>query len=121
MNLDLARARAHLLRAREQILRRRGDHREGEEELLAVREADPTDAAAAEGGAIPLDSLNETERGQVEEIDQALHRIAAGEYGTCEVCGGPIEERRLEVLPWARRCFADETEFEREHRSAHTV
>jgi DnaK suppressor protein len=121
MNLDLARARAQLLRAREDVLRRRGDHREGEEELLGVREADPTDQAAAEGGAIPLDSLNDTERGRADDIGDALHRIESGEYGTCEVCEGPIESRRLEVLPWARRCFACETDFEREHRGAHVV
>lgn len=116
MNETLARARARLVRAREEFLRRRGDHREGEGELLGAREPDHVDAAQAEGTAIPLDSLNESEQGCVDEIDDALQRIDRGEYGVCERCGEPIEERRLEAVPWARRCFADETEFEKQHR-----
>jgi RNA polymerase-binding transcription factor DksA len=34
----------------------------------------------------------------------ALDRVAAGTYGVCEVCGGPIPEGRLEVRPAATRC-----------------
>ena len=121
MNETLARARARLLRAREEFLRRRGDHREGEVELLGAREPDHVDAAQAEGTAIPLDSLNEAEQAGVAEIDAALARIDNGGYGTCEWCGEPIEERRLDAVPWARRCFADETEFEKEHRGVNIV
>lgn len=40
----------------------------------------------------------------VEEIDEALKRIEEGTYGVCEKCGNPIEEERLEFLPWARYC-----------------
>jgi DnaK suppressor protein len=121
MNEALARARARLLQAREEFLRRRGDHREGEGELLGAREPDHVDAAQAEGTAIPLDSLNESEQAQVGEIDAALQRIDRGEYGVCERCEEPIEERRLEAIPWARRCFADETAFEKEHRGVSAV
>jgi DnaK suppressor protein len=121
MNETLARARARLLSAREEFLRRRGDHREGEGELLGTREPDHVDAAQAEGTAIPLDSLNESEKALVSEIDQALQRIDRGEYGVCERCEEPIEERRLEAVPWARRCFADETAFEKEHRGVSAV
>jgi DnaK suppressor protein len=121
MNETLARARARLLRAREEVLQRRGDHREGEGELLGSREADHVDAAQAEGTAIPLDSLNGTEQVWVGEIDAALQRIDSGEYGICESCGDAIEERRLDAVPWARRCFADETEFEKEHRGVSVV
>lgn len=38
-------------------------------------------------------------------IISALARIDAGTFGTCEVCGKPIEERRLEVSPTARTCM----------------
>jgi DnaK suppressor protein len=121
MDRYLARARERLLRSREELLRRRGEHREGEGELLGVREPDPGDAAAAEGGAIPLDSLNENEQGKVGEIDAALARIDDGAYGVCEACREPIGMRRLEAVPWTRRCFTCETEFEKEHRSATIV
>jgi RNA polymerase-binding transcription factor DksA len=111
-------ARERLLRSRDELLRRRGDHREGESELLEVREIDPGDVAAAEGGAIPLDSLNESEQGQVAEIEAALGRLADGTYGVCEGCDEPLEAARLEAVPSARRCFACETEHEKEHRRA---
>jgi len=118
MDQNLARARERLLRERDDLLRRRGDHREGESELLEVREIDPSDAAAAEGGAIPLDSLNDSEQHQVSEIEAALARIEDGTYGKCEDCSEPIEAARLEAMPSARRCFACETEYEKEHRRA---
>ena len=121
MNETLARARARLLRMRDEFLQRRGDHRAAEGELLGAREADHVDAAQEEATAIPLDSLNESEQTSVAEIDAALQRIDRGEYGICERCDQPIEEKRLAAVPWARRCFADETEFEKEHRGVSVV
>lgn len=41
---------------------------------------------------------------ELTEIDAALARIAAGTYGTCEVCGGAIGRDRLRALPEVRRC-----------------
>jgi DnaK suppressor protein len=43
----------------------------------------------------------------LEEVRRARARIADGTYGTCEVCGEPIPEGRLEARPWASRCLAD--------------
>lgn len=39
------------------------------------------------------------------EIDAALGRLDAGTYGTCERCGEPIPEGRLEARPVARTCI----------------
>jgi RNA polymerase-binding protein DksA len=39
------------------------------------------------------------------EIDAALARLDAGTYGTCERCGQPIAEGRLEARPVARTCI----------------
>ncbi len=41
---------------------------------------------------------------RVAEIDAALARVDAGTYGTCEACGKPIPEARLEVVPEATLC-----------------
>ncbi|HEU5023684.1 MAG TPA: TraR/DksA C4-type zinc finger protein [Spirillospora sp.] len=43
-------------------------------------------------------------RTRLAEIEDALRRLAAGAYGTCERCGGPIAEARLEARPTARTC-----------------
>ncbi len=40
------------------------------------------------------------------DIENALGKIANGSYGTCELCGQPIEEDRLEANPSARTCKA---------------
>jgi DnaK suppressor protein len=46
--------------------------------------------------------LGERESQSIAEIDDALQRIDDGTYGTCERCGKPIDERRLEAVPTAR-------------------
>ena len=46
------------------------------------------------------------------EIDGALARIDAGTYGTCQACGGPIGDDRLEALPWATLCIEDKRKQE---------
>ena len=39
------------------------------------------------------------------EIDAAFTRVGDGSYGTCERCGEPIGEHRLEARPVARTCI----------------
>jgi len=46
-------------------------------------------------------------RDSLEEVDAALERLGAGNYGVCEVCGKPIGEARLEAMPAARFCIVD--------------
>ena len=43
---------------------------------------------------------------QLEDIDAALVRIAAGSYGVCTICSAPIGAERLEARPYALRCIA---------------
>jgi RNA polymerase-binding protein DksA len=47
------------------------------------------------------------------EIDGALARIEDGTFGTCKACGRPIDEERLEALPWAMLCIEDKRKQER--------
>jgi DnaK suppressor protein len=41
----------------------------------------------------------------LDDVEQALRRVAEGTYGVCERCGKPIAEARLEAMPTARRCL----------------
>lgn len=43
---------------------------------------------------------------QLDDVQNALEKIAAGTYGTCESCGEPISDARLEAMPAARYCIA---------------
>ena len=56
--------------------------------------------------------LGERESQMVADIDGALQRIDDGTYGTCERCGKPIPEARLEALPAARFDAACQSELE---------
>jgi len=40
------------------------------------------------------------------DVDRALARLDDGTYGTCESCGKPIGDARLEAMPTARLCMA---------------
>ena len=51
-------------------------------------------------------SLNENERIRLQEVDEALDRIANGTYGICEECGEPIGLKRIEVRPVAKYCVS---------------
>lgn len=50
------------------------------------------------------DALREVVENQREEIQAALARLDAGNYGTCVDCGREIPEARLEARPEASRC-----------------
>ncbi|HVP10425.1 MAG TPA: TraR/DksA family transcriptional regulator [Phycisphaerae bacterium] len=54
------------------------------------------------------------EAAQLEDIEAAISRIDHGTYGLCVDCEKPIPRKRLEVLPFARRCLS--CEGVREHR-----
>ncbi|MDE2079336.1 MAG: TraR/DksA C4-type zinc finger protein [Patescibacteria group bacterium] len=48
-------------------------------------------------------ALNELE-GRLNMVTNALDKIKAGTYGTCEVCGEEIERDRLTANPAATTC-----------------
>jgi DnaK suppressor protein len=41
----------------------------------------------------------------LQQVRDALRRIDDGTYGRCTVDGGPIEEKRLEAVPWTPYCI----------------
>ena len=58
--------------------------------------------------AIQMQSMDlareERRRARMGQLDAALGRLAAGEYGYCLACGGGIAYKRLEADPAASRC-----------------
>jgi DnaK suppressor protein len=46
------------------------------------------------------------------QVREALMRIDNGTFGTCVVDGRPIEEKRLEALPWTPYCLKHQQELE---------
>ncbi|MFA9428917.1 TraR/DksA family transcriptional regulator [Egicoccus sp. AB-alg2] len=66
---------------------------------------DPADAGSASFERETAQSLSNHARRLLAQIDEALRRMDAGNYGTCERCGNPIEQARLEALPYATLCM----------------
>ncbi len=61
-------------------------------------------------------ALKDRERRSVAELIYALKRIDEGVYGTCEDCGKPISEKRLQVAPTATQCIECKVEAEKQER-----
>src|SRR5690242_9265370 len=53
-----------------------------------------------------LAALREQARQQLDDIAEALQRLAAGEYGACATCGAPIGAARLAARPFVRECVS---------------
>lgn len=50
-------------------------------------------------------SLIHNEEQILADVQDALDRIEAGTFGTCEDCGGKISEPRLDALPFTPYCI----------------
>lgn len=78
----------------------------GESDDPAHEVQDLKDAAQREAD----DSLRQVQADQaaweLELVQQARDRLAAGKYGVCQACGEPIELQRLHILPAAPLCTA---------------
>ncbi|PKO23396.1 MAG: conjugal transfer protein TraR [Chloroflexi bacterium HGW-Chloroflexi-1] len=62
------------------------------------------DATAAFDQATSV-SLRRGQQLVLEDIDQALQRMAAGAYGLCQRCGEEIDFARLKAIPHATLCM----------------
>ena len=38
-------------------------------------------------------------------IQEALQRMNGGAFGVCVECGGEMQQKRLDAVPWARHCI----------------
>ena len=65
-------------------------------------------------------SILEQVEAELADVEHALRRLDDGTYGTCEACGRPIDEARLDAMPAARLCLDDQAVAERQARSAGT-
>lgn len=53
------------------------------------------------------------EQGAVYGIDEALKRIADGDFGICLTCGCQIAKNRLKAVPYAKSCIKCQSDEER--------
>lgn len=110
---------ALLQQRREQLSRQLSLHLHGESRAERAADVAGQDADDAPQRAPEREiamALTDHERRALDAVSAALERMHGGRYGMCADCGVEIAFDRLHAEPWARRCIACETEFERRGR-----
>ena len=103
-----------LHRKKEEILEAHSKNRLQGREVSESGVQDEADKASSAHTREFLFSLSETERNQLQLVEEALARIPDGRFGLCRDCGEPIEPKRLQAVPWADRCLSCQEQAERE-------
>ena len=86
-----------------------------DEELAALdrpQPSDPPEQAASASAASLQARLGGREKRELDDIADALRRLARGVYGACESCGKPIPLERLLALPAVCFCLGCQTSME---------
>ena len=85
---------------------------------VGLEEAEEIESDGGDGSSqsMRLDSITQLDqsRKSLNEIEDALRRIADGSYGVCDVCGNLIPKARLANFPFAKTCTACQQELEAE-------
>jgi len=98
-------------RLEKSVLQRSQREASGDLSAYSIHMADlGTDAMEREKDLL----LASTEGRAVLQIREAMQRIEDGTYGVCEICGKPIGEKRLEMIPYAPLCARCQMKTERE-------
>lgn len=74
--------------------------------------SDPLDRATINEERTTLQIIQRQLEKMLDHVNRALVRLAAGEYGYCEICGETIDLERLTVLPFATRCLPCQRQHE---------
>jgi RNA polymerase-binding protein DksA len=75
---------------------------------LSIGQDDHIADSASETYMRELDGgLEENAEHLLAKVEGALQRLDDGSYGTCAICGRPIEEERLRAIPYAKLCIED--------------
>ena len=118
---NAARARLDEERRRLEEVRETLDSVSDESERESLSELSSSDQHPGDIGSETFErekdlSILEQVEAELADVAHALERLDQGTYGTCEACGQPIGDERLEALPAARFCLNDQALAEREIR-----
>ena len=98
-------ARKRLVAKRDELLHDLAKNREVSEETVDESAQDMADRATSAYTKEFAYSLSESDRKVLILIEEALSRLDTGTYGTCVHCSQPVQEKRIEAVPWARHCL----------------
>lgn len=109
VNLDLAKTKGELERRRRELKNRAERVNSDLHRVDGALSPDFSEQAVEVQNDATLTEIGRTAVEEIRQIDEALARLAAGEYGQCKSCGGPIEVGRLAVRPESVTCTACES------------
>ncbi|MFQ5634920.1 MAG: TraR/DksA family transcriptional regulator [Gammaproteobacteria bacterium] len=102
MRQDTEQIREHLLTTKAELQKRIDRIHDHARNPLNADSAEQ----AAELGNVQVVAALESEAIQaLTDIEDALHRLAAGNYGICTTCGEDISAERLEARPSSSECL----------------
>lgn len=95
-----------------QLLRHETDGLAGEHEVQDFK-----DVASGDSNAVIDEAQSAQAAVELEQIGEALRRIADGSYGLCIDCGDPIDLRRLAAMPATSVCTSCQSARELRRRN----
>ena len=93
--------RARLLEKRASVLSGLGTRFDTQARMGRVAEDDQAQISHDEFVSLRMNGLDYR---QLRQVEEALDRLDAGDYGVWLACDVAIAEKRLQALPWARYC-----------------
>jgi DnaK suppressor protein len=102
-----------LLERKNSIIRKLSQFYHESKEIETDTALDVADKAETSYTKEFLLGLTDSEREQLQLIDQALERLEKGEYGFCQVCHQEIGKKRLQIIPWTPYCINCQEKIER--------
>jgi RNA polymerase-binding transcription factor len=104
-----------LLEKRREVLRGLGGRFDTLAAMGRVAEDDQAQISHDEFLSLQRNRMDYT---QLRLVNEALDRIASGDYGTCLACEEPIAPKRLQAVSWARYCLKCQNELAAENDAA---
>ena len=94
------------------LARLEGEAMEFDEDSRPRYSNHPADEAAALLDRTGRDAVARVLMDDMQQVERALERLAAGSYGLCDDCGQPIPPKRLEARPTATLCVSCQSKRE---------
>lgn len=100
--MDIQEIKEQLLARQKELVQRIDTTQEEEREETS---GDSADWAQKYEDADIRDGLDDEAAEELEQVNEALAHLGAGQYGYCKTCGNEIGEARLKALPYATSCI----------------
>lgn len=106
------RLREQYVELQARLARLEGEAMEFDEDSRPKYSNHPADEAAALHDRTGRDAVARVLVDDMQQVERALERLAAGSYGLCDDCGQPIPPKRLEARPTATLCVSCQSKRE---------